>query len=256
MIRGAKGKRTPVLMAKFILPEEYDHVVLRVQDFSELEWKTDATRLEAALAEAASMVRVPLSLVSSYIRQIKQKGGDGAADLADKAFRQLSRIELTYDRIFAAYGSSDPTHEQKTRINLSQLIEYVLQALPEGDRETIKLTANVEGPLWVLGNSYRLLFALELMFAYFLRSRGSATPITLEVNGSSKKHVGIVLAGSVLSVEPNGALEELVEATRREIALGERVIKAIAGEYAGKLVRRRLNDKQEKLSLQLKLARR
>jgi len=76
-------------MSKFILPEEYDHVVLRVQDVAELEWKTDAKRLEAALAEAVSLVRVPLSLVSSYIRQLKQKGGDDAIDLADKAFRPI-----------------------------------------------------------------------------------------------------------------------------------------------------------------------
>lgn len=254
-IRGTKGKKTPVLISKFTLPEEYDHVVLRVQDVSELEWKTDAPRLEAALSEAASIVRVPLSLVSSYVRQIRHKADEVSANLADKALRQLSRIELTYDRIFAAYGSGDPAHEQKTRINLAQLIEYVLQDLPEGDRETIKLTVNVEGPLWVLGNSYRLLFAMESMLAYFLRSRGSAAPISLEVNGRSKKHIGIALAGSVPSRECNGALEELVEATRREIALGERVIKAIASDYAGKLVRRRLNDNQEKLSMQLTLAR-
>ncbi|MBR1167494.1 GAF domain-containing protein [Bradyrhizobium liaoningense] len=254
-IKGAKGKKTPVLISKFILPEEYDHVVLRVQDVSELEWKTDAARLEAALAEAASIVRVPLSLVSSYVRQMKQIGDQATVDLADKAFRQLSRIELTYDRIFAAYGSGDPAHEQKTHINLGQLIEYVLQELPECDRGTIRLTKKVEGPLFVMGNSYRLLFAMESMLAYFLRSRGSATPISLEVNHSGKKHIGVVLAGSVLSVEPNGALEKLVEATRREIALGESVLRTIASEYAGKLVRQRLNDNQEKLSLQLKLVR-
>jgi hypothetical protein len=245
-----------VLISKFILPVEYDHVVLRVQDVSELEWKTDAMRLEAALAEASSIVRVPLSLVSSYVRQIRQKGDVALADLADKSFRQLSRVELTYDRIFAAYNSGDMTHEKKTRINLSELIEYVLHELPEDDRESIKLTSNVENPLWVLGNSYRLLFAMESMLAYFLRSRGSATPISLEVNGLSKKHIGLVLAGSVPSVDPRGALEKLVEATRREIALGERVIKAIANEYAGKLVRQRLKGNQEKLSLHLRLARR
>jgi hypothetical protein len=56
-------------------------------------------------------------------------------------------------------------------------------------------------------------------------------------------------------VQPNGALEELVEATRTEIALGERVLKKIAGEYGGRLERQRLKDSQEKLSLRLKLAR-
>ena len=253
-IKGAKGKRTPALMSKFILPEEYDHVVLRMQDVTELEWRTDAERLEAALAEAVSLVRVPLSLVSSYIRQLKQKGGEDAADLADKAFRQLSRIELTYDRIFAAYGSSDLQREQKARINVNQLIEYIRDELPESDRTAVKWTT-LEGPIWVMAASYRLLFALESMLAYLLRSRGSVNQVTLDVAISADRYVEIVMAGSVHAVEPNGDLEKLVETMRTEIALGESLLGKIARECGGTFKRQRQKDGHEQLALRLKLAR-
>jgi hypothetical protein len=254
-ITGAKGKKTPVLMSKFILPEEYDHVVLRIQDVTELEWRTDVERLEAALAEAASLVRVPLSLVSSYIRQMKQRAGDSdTADLAERAIRQLSRIELTYDRIFASYGSNDLPHEQKALIDVSQIIDYISEELPASDRATVKWPEGGE-PIRVLAASYRVLFALESMLGYLLRSRAGASEITLEVDSSNGKYVEIVLMGSVRSVEPNGDLEKLVEAMRTEIALGERVIGQIAREGGGAFRRQRQTDEIEQLSLRLKLAR-
>jgi signal transduction histidine kinase len=254
-ITGAKGKKTPVLMSKFILPEEYDHVVLRIQDVTELEWKTDVERLEVALAEAASLVRLPLSLMSSYIRQMKQKAGDSdTADLAEKAIRQLSRIELTYDRIFASYGSNELPHEQKALINISQVIDYILAELPASDRATVKWPDSRE-PIWVLAASYRVLFALESMLGYLLRSRAGTSEISLEVDSANSKYVEIVLTGSVRSVEPNGDLEKLVEAMRTEIALGERVIGQIARECGGAFKRQRQTDEIERLSLRLKLAR-
>ena len=254
MIKGAQGKKTPVLMSKFILAEEYDHVVLRVEDVSELRWKTDARRLEAALAEAASLVRVPLSLVSSYVRQMKQKGGGDTADLADKAFRQLSRIELTYDRVFAAYNSNDLPHEQKSRIDVNQLIDYILAELPESERATVKL-ATVDEAVWVTAASYRVLFALESMLAYLVRWRASAAPITIDVSVAAAKYVDVVLTGPVHMVEPNGELEKVVEAMRTEIALGERLLEKIARESGGSFKREQQKDNQERLSLRLNLAR-
>lgn len=253
-IKGAKGKKTPVRMSKFLLAEEYDHVVLRIEDVSELQWKTDATRLEAALAEAASLVRVPLSLVSSYVRQMREKGGEDTSDLADKAFRQLSRVELTYDRVFAAYGSDEMPNEQKTKIDVNRVIEYILAELPKGERAMVKL-ASADEPLWVTAASYRLLFALESMLAYLVRLRASAAPITIEVSAAARKYVDVVLTGPVLAAQPNGELETLVEAMRTEIALGERLLGKIATESEGSFKRQRLADNRERLSLRLKLAR-
>jgi GAF domain-containing protein len=253
-IRGAKGNKTPVLMSKFILPEEYDHVVLRLQDVTELQWKTDVERLEAALAEATSLVRVPLSLVSSYIRQMKKTNDIETVDLADKAVHQLSRIELTYDRIFASYGSNELPREQKAPVDVDHIIGHILNELPVSDRAAVKLTS-CDGPIWVLGATFRLLFALESMLAYLLRSRTNANEITVQVCKPNAKSVEIVMSGSVQLIEPNGDLEKLVEATRREIALGGRLLSKIALECGGVFKRLGSPDGQEQLSMRLKLVR-
>ena len=66
------------------------------------------------------------------------------------------------------------------------------------------------------------------------------------------KRVEIVMTGSVQSIEPNGDLAKLVEATRREIALGERLLGQIARECGG-VFKRQSPDGHEQLSMRLKL---
>jgi PAS domain S-box-containing protein len=255
-IHGTKGKKTSVLMKKFLLPEEYDHVVLLLKDVTELQWRTDIERLKAALAEAASQVRVPLSLVSSYVHQIWRKAKEDSRlmDLADKTIRQLSRIELTYDRVFASYDANKLPTERKIPVDVSRIIGHILDELPASDRETVKLT-RAEGPIWVLADSYRLLFALESMLSYLLRSRANSNEVSIKLSNLKTNYVEIAMAGSVISIEPNGELETIIEATRTEIALGERLLKRIAGECGGTFARVKQPIDQEELSIRLRLTR-
>ena len=113
---GARGKETPVLLSTFTLPEEYDHVVVVMQDVSELQWKADFELFRAALAETAAQVRVPVSLLSSFVQQIGKKVEDEKLrDLTRKAMRQLGRIELTYDRVLASYDMKGCRRRRRSR---------------------------------------------------------------------------------------------------------------------------------------------
>jgi PAS domain S-box-containing protein len=252
-VLGKSGKKTPVLMSKRLLPEEYDHVVLLLQDVTELQWKADIERLKAALADATSQVRVPLSLVSSYIQQIGRKTDDrDLADLAGKTIRQLGRIELTYDRVFASYDANKLPIGRKIPVNINRIIEHILDELPESDRKTVKFVPCDE-PTWISADTYRLFFALESMLTYLLRSRADSNEITLNVSNSDKKYIDIVMAGSVVAIATNGELERIVEATRIEIALGEGLLKRIAIECGGTFTRLRQPVDHEELSIRLKL---
>jgi PAS domain S-box-containing protein len=253
-VSGLKGKKTTVLMSKFLLPEEYDHVVLRLQDVTELQWKADVERLRAALAEATSQVRVPLSLVSSYVQQIGRKAGNDGdlIDLVGKTIRQLSRIELTYDRIFASYDVNKLPPERKVPVNVNRVIDHILNQLPAGDRRIVKFAATEEpGSVWA--DTYRLLFALESMLTYLLRSRADSNEINLNIANRNKKCIDIIMDGSVAPREIGGELDELVEATRMEIALGERLLKRIAAESGGTFTRQQLPGGREQLTLRLKV---
>ena len=89
---GACGKETPVLLSTFTLPDEYDHLVVMLQDVTALQWKADFELFKMALAETAAQVRVPVSLLSSFVQQIRQKVKDEKVrDLTRKAMRQLER---------------------------------------------------------------------------------------------------------------------------------------------------------------------
>ncbi|WP_176479207.1 PAS domain-containing protein [Mesorhizobium sp. WSM3860] len=248
IIVGSRRKKTTVLMSIFTLPEEFDHIVLRLQDVTKLQWETDLERLKAALAEATSQVRVPLSLVSSFVQQLEQKATDnGLADLARNTVRQLGRIELTYDRVMASYGNKAPVKSGKAEVN--RILRYLIGQLPDLSRQVIKHSAS-KRERWVSADEYRLAFALESMLAYLLRAHCGESLIAINVSDVGNS-VQVSMSGPVRQIDANGELATLVEATRTDIALGDDAISRIAGDYKGAFTRRRRLQGREELLIRL-----
>jgi PAS domain len=205
---GAEGKKTPVLLSKFLLPEEYNHLLLVMNDVTELQWTRDLQRLKAALSEATSQVRVPLSLVSSFVQQIGRKAAKtDLADLAGRALGQLSRVELTYDRVFASYDANRLPPARRIPVDINRIMDHILAELPDSDRKAISWTGG-DQTRSVLADPYRLLFALESMLTYLLRSRASPQPISIRVQRVDSKAVQVTMTGPVAPTEVNGALEK------------------------------------------------
>jgi PAS domain S-box-containing protein len=255
-VTGADKRKTPVLMSKFLLPEEYDHVIIVLKDVTEWQWKTDLQRLTAALSEASAQVRVPLSLVSSFVQQIGRKTSEPEfQDLASKAMSQLHRVELTYDRVFGAYDAGRLPSAQRITIDINQAINDLLENLPKSDRATIRVTSS-NGAASVRADPYRVVFALESMLTYLLRARASASAITIEVRRASSK-IEVVMTGPVERTDVNGGLEKIVESTRMDIALGEPLLERIAAECGGSFSRQRKRGKggYEQLSIQMRRSR-
>jgi len=252
-VTGADKRKTPVLMSKFLLSEEYDHVIIVLKDVSELQWRTDLQRVTAALSEASAQVRVPLSLVSSFVQQIGRK--PEFKDLASRALIQLHRVELTYDRVFGSYDAGQLPSAQRITINIKQAIGDIMEKLPESDRATIRVISSKEAAT-VRADPYRVVFALESMLTYLLRARASASAITVEVRRTNDK-IEVVMTGPVERTDVKGALEEIVEATRMDIALGEPLLERIAAECGGSFSRQRERDKgsYEQLSIQMRRSR-
>jgi GAF domain-containing protein/nitrogen-specific signal transduction histidine kinase len=258
-VEGSNGKRTPVLACKFTLPEEYDHVVLKLQDVTTLEWQTDLERLKVALAETVSQVRVPVSLVSTFIQQIGKNVKDsGLRELSEKAVRQLSRVELTYDRVLAACDPDELPPKRDDKVDLRSVLHRVLSELPALNRRSVKLHF-CEGDVLVLADPYRVLFAVSSILTYLLRSRADASSIKIKVEKvkptvSRPAMVAVSMSGPVPPVSPHGELESLVEETRTEIALGDSVLRRIAQECGGVFDRYREKNGRERLTLQIPAA--
>jgi signal transduction histidine kinase len=247
---GSRGKKTEVMASRFTLEEEYDQIVFMLQNIADLEWTAKFEMLRAALAEATAQVRVPVSLVSSFVKWIGEETRDERLqELARKAARQLGRIELTYDRVLASYETQTLPAKQDVAVNIRQTLHHILDEVPQRERDTIveKDDATIVS---VSADPFRVFFALNSMLAYLLRARSANEAIeisTLKRGGS----VAVSMTTQVPGVLETHDLAAMIEATRTEIALGKDLLNRIAGEMGGEFTFRRQRNGRERLTLRL-----
>jgi GAF domain-containing protein len=244
-----KGKKIQVLASRFTLEEEYDHVVFMLQNVADLEWTAKFEILRAAIAETTAQVRVPVSLLSSFVQRIGQQTEDAKLqDLARKATRQIGRVELTYDRVLASYEAQTLPAKRNAPVDLKRALDLILTDLPELERKAIRVSDNSPGT--VMADPFRVFFALSSMLAYLLRSRSNAERIVITTVGRDRI-VEVSMTGAVPKTPRVRHLAAIVEATRTEIALGKDVLIRIAKEAGGDFVVRRESNGRERLSLRL-----
>lgn len=251
-IKGERGKQTSVLVSKFTLPEEYDHIVLVLRDLGKLQWRADFEGLKAALAEAVGQVRVPISLVASYVQQFEKRVSDvKLLELTRKALRQLGRIELTYDRVLAAYNPEALPSARIAKLDLRAAIDSILNDLPKLERGAVSLTAAEAAA--VSADPYRLMFGLTSMLAYLLRARMPLERIAITVH-PVEDSVEVAMTGVVHKTSPQGDFANLIEETRTQIALGADALERLAKECGGSFTRERRTDGRERLAMRLAAA--
>jgi hypothetical protein len=248
-IKGEGGTRTSVLVSKFTLPEEYDHVVLVLRDVNKLQWTADFEGLKAALAEAVGQVRVPISLLASYVQQFgKRVEDENLRELTRKALRQISRVELTYDRVLASYNPQALPPAKQVQFNVIAALGSILDDLPKLERGSVSLTT--ADTAMVIADPYRVLFALSSMLAYLLRARTAMTRIAIAVHPASDG-IEIAMTGVVHEITPDGDFAKLIEDTRTQIALGQNALERLAKDSGGDFTRTRRPHGRERLSLRL-----
>ncbi|UGA43468.1 PAS domain-containing protein [Bradyrhizobium quebecense] len=248
---GKQGRKTEVFASKHTLEEEYDHAVFMLQNIADMEWTAKVETLRAALAETTAQVRVPVSLVSSYVHLIDQEARDDRLrDLAKKAARQLGRIELTYDRVLAAYETQALPAKRAVTVDIKEALRFILDELPKREYDAVSVMHG-SSSLSVFADPYRVFFALSSMLSYLLRSRAGTEPI--EISTATR---GGVVTISMAAVVPKAIetheLAAVIEATRAEIALGENLLDRIAREMSGDFKLQREKKGRERLTLRLK----
>lgn len=228
---GANGAELPVQVSRFTLEEEYDHIVFLIQDVTDLKWSRNFAKIKAVLAETTAQARIPVSLLSSFIRRFSQQvEGEQLDDLIKKALRQLDRVELTYDRILAEYRRGALPPAQVSAFDIGNLIDYILADLPLLQRLEIKRPEKIN--FRVSADPYRTFFALSSMLAYLLRARSNAEPIAIAVSQANNM-VEVTMAGTIKELTDAGDIATLVNITRAEIGLARSAIREIAKNSGG-----------------------
>lgn len=247
---GKKGKRTEVMASRYTLEEEYDQTVFMLQNIADLEWTAKFETLRAALAEVTAQVRVPVSLISSFMKQILEETADERLqDLARKAMRQLGRIELTYDRVLASYEAQALPAKQDVAVDIGQMLYHILNELPQRERDII-IEKDHPTDVLVAVDPFRAFFCLNSMLAHLLRARAASQPIDISTL-KRRDHVSISMAARVPKVVETHDLGALIEATRAEISLGNGLLGRIAGEMGGEFTFKHERNGHERLTLRL-----
>jgi PAS domain-containing protein len=160
------GHRTAVLISARVPRIQYDRLVVFMQDTRKLAWQTETREVMQALGDLAAETRVPLSLVSSYIRQMGRQSSSTAvvlADMASRAAAQLATVELGYSRVVDRVQREKPTELVSLKTVLTGLVEELSEALARRVRLLFAEKSEVKT------DSERLVTALRKMLAYMLR---------------------------------------------------------------------------------------
>jgi hypothetical protein len=137
-------------------------------------------------------------------------------------------------------------------VDLNCALDHILSELPKLERCAVRLSAG-NGKRVVHADTYRVIFALDSMLAYLLRSRASAEPIVIKVQELDDA-VEVSMSGAVQRAAPLGELANLVETTRTQIALGHDALVRIASECGGTFERQQRPNGRERLCLRLAAA--
>ena len=225
---GTTGRRTPVLLSTFTLPDEYDQYILILQDAKELRWQAKHQKFNAALAEVTAQVRVPLAIATSNIRYLERRAGDPETrQIMDRACAALSRVELTYDRLQLAFDPSILPREVPVEVDVVQLIDEVIGWFSPDDAEVIKFERGA-ADIRVVADRFRLTLVVEAILSYLVRTRAEADEIGIRLRLTDSTLV-MHFAGSALDDAHERLPNELLEDTRAEIAFGEKVIRRAIG---------------------------
>jgi PAS domain-containing protein len=229
--------------------EEYDRRVVLLQDREKLNWQAETRELLDALGQVAAQVRVPLSFVSTFVRQIKRATEDSApqvAEMATHAIEQLGRVELTYDRVIGRATSID----LRSTVEIDELLAATLARLPAEQSSLVRIRRKGRFPPLSL-DANQMSWAIEAMLAYLLRIGDAGVPINVQL---LRLHEAVAL--TMLKVCPPAAAPTeaapaptaaedagaAIDAARARLALDQPRLHQIASSHGGTFRYRRLLD--------------
>ncbi len=227
----AEGATVPVLVSGSVLPAEYGRRVIFLKEIEALELRRDGRAIAAAVTEIVAQTRTPLSVASTLLRRATRTITEGPArELIEHAGQQLSRAEVTYDRV-SLYGETGAPRA-KTRLSLGRLIDRALQDLGVKTSREVALDIDHRLPP-IRGDAFELTFVIESILGYLLRAKPLDEKVTIQARSADGAIRMAISAetGRVENSQPLDVWEESEERARAEVALGETAIKRFIAEH-------------------------
>jgi hypothetical protein len=182
--------RIPTLASQRSLNDDYEHRMWLFTNLREQRWERDWRYLDQTVSEVARHTRAPLLIADGLLRGaaglLRKPGFAGkCADLLDRAATQLSKADLTFERLSDALTVRQDPVELPSLFDVLELLRQSVRSLPADDADAVELWLPEPMAFVIEGWSDRLGFAFRSLLGYLLLSRGPGQVAATAALGAS-----------------------------------------------------------------------
>ena len=154
-----------------------DEILLRLQ--------TSKKSMHQFLGDASHELRTPLTVISAYLELLEQPDAQGNAEYVKKSIGKMSeeahRMQRLIDDLLklAEVGEAAPIGPTAP-VDLAALVRFEVESLQDLQPER-KVTANLDGPVWVQGNQDLLAQLLANLFGNLRRHTAVSAEVQVDL---------------------------------------------------------------------------
>jgi PAS domain-containing protein len=181
----------PTLATQRQICDDYGHRLWLFTDLREQEHQSSWSYLEETVNEVAQNARVPLVLAGNLVRNAAKciSQGSAAAKMLDSAARQLSKADITYERLVTTLAVHQEPDRPPQIFDVTDVLRQVVADLPAEDQEHCDFAEFGNGKSATLflisGWPEQLGFAFRSLLGYLLLQR----PFESRVRIASEKTI-------------------------------------------------------------------
>ena len=225
-----------VLLSVSELPEELGGKVLIAKDPSVSEREEELEYLGKMYYELASQMKTPLSLIFTWLHQLKKDKTENGNDTIDKILKQARKLQLTYDRLAFYDKERGAVPYNPILLAMDEVVGKVLEELPDKDRKKILLDREHELLLFLRGDFYQLFFCFQSILSYLLRFLPEEDNIRWKISRVGDELLSEITGYFPCTVDKHTSDAEMDYAVSRatsEMAMGRSIIKLFIQNHGG-----------------------
>jgi PAS domain S-box-containing protein len=222
-LQHAIGKEIRVLLSAWPLPKALGGSVVLARDLTMIERLQELEYLSQVYREVAIQTKTPLSLALTWLGSLPK------TKTAEKIDQELSKIQLTFDRLALFGREASDLPFRSMILTPSQVIDVTLENFPRNERRKIRTRRNRVRTRF-RGDLYQLAFCLRTVVSYLLRFAPERQAIQLNV-----RHRATCVVFEVCGMLPTDTSDSdaLISQALADIALGEDLLTSIARRHEG-----------------------
>lgn len=225
-----------VLLSVSELPEELGGKVLIAKDPSVSEREEELEYLGKMYYELASQMKTPLSLIFTWLHQLKKDKPENANDTIDKILKQARKLQLTYDRLAFYDKERGAVPYNPILLAIDEVVGKVLEELPDRDRNKILFDREDELLLFLRGDFYQLFFCFQSILSCLLRFLPEEDNIRWKISRDGDELLSEITGyfpGTLDEHTGDAEMDYAISRATSEMAMGRSIIKLFIQNHGG-----------------------